>query len=130
MDSLAGAGSATAQLGRAGAIGGPARDFAFEVRTLFDTMIAARILGYARWGLADLLRESFEVTLDKRFQRLDWAQRPLPRPALEYAAADASRGYAGLSLGEALLMVIIGGTGTLGGSVLGADHRLEPIGPT
>jgi len=64
------------------------RDFDFSFGTLFDTMVAARILGYPRWGLADLLRDAFGVELDKKFQRIDWAQRPLPRPALEYAAED------------------------------------------
>lgn len=64
------------------------RDFSFSFRTLFDTMVAARILGYPRWGLADLLRDAFGVELDKRFQRMDWAERPLPRGALEYAAED------------------------------------------
>jgi ribonuclease D len=64
------------------------RDFAFTFCTLFDTMVAARILGYPRWGLADLLRDAYGVQLDKRFQRIDWAQRPLSRPALEYAAED------------------------------------------
>jgi len=64
------------------------RDYGFTFRTLFDTMIAARILGYPRWGLADLLRNAFGVELDKRYQRMDWSERPLPRPALEYAAED------------------------------------------
>jgi len=64
------------------------RDFAFRFGGLFDTMVAARILGYARWGLADLLRDAYAVELDKKYQRYDWAQRPLPPEALQYAAAD------------------------------------------
>ena len=64
------------------------RDFAFEFRTLFDTMVGARLLAYPRWGLADLLREAFGVELDKRYQRFDWSQRPLPLPALQYASMD------------------------------------------
>ncbi|HLZ71332.1 MAG TPA: HRDC domain-containing protein [Dehalococcoidia bacterium] len=64
------------------------RDFAFSFANLFDTMVAARILGYPRWGLADLLRDAFGVTLDKKYQRYDWAQRPLPPEALHYAAMD------------------------------------------
>src|SRR5579883_2890476 len=64
------------------------RDYGFSFRTLFDTMVAARLLGYPRWGLADLLRDAFGVELDKRYQRMDWAQRPLPPEALHYAAMD------------------------------------------
>ncbi|HZQ37848.1 MAG TPA: HRDC domain-containing protein [Dehalococcoidia bacterium] len=64
------------------------RDFAFAFTNLFDTMVAARILGYPRWGLADLLRDAFDVELDKRYQRYDWAQRPLPPEVLHYAAMD------------------------------------------
>ncbi len=70
------------------------RDFAFTFSTLFDTMVAARILSYPRWGLADLLRDAYGVQLDKRFQRIDWAQRPLSRPALEYAAEDTHHLFA------------------------------------
>src|SRR5207302_7012092 len=59
-----------------------------------DTMVAARILGYPQWGLADLLRGAFGVELDKQYQRFDWAQRPLPRPALQYAAEDTRHLFA------------------------------------
>lgn len=64
------------------------RDYGFSFRNLFDTMVAARILAYPRWGLADLLRDAYGVQLDKRFQRSDWAARPIPPAALEYAACD------------------------------------------
>jgi ribonuclease D len=64
------------------------RDYDFRFSNLFDTMASARILGYPRWGLADLLRESFGVELDKRYQRYDWAQRPLAPAAIAYAAHD------------------------------------------
>jgi len=64
------------------------RDFAFGFANLFDTMVAARILAYPRWGLADLLRDAYDVVLDKRYQRYDWAQRPLPPEALHYASMD------------------------------------------
>jgi ribonuclease D len=71
-----------------GDILGLKRDFGFGVTPVFDTMLSARILGRRRFGLADLLAEYFGVTLDKRFQRHDWGQRPIPPPALRYAAAD------------------------------------------
>lgn len=65
-----------------------ARDFGFEVRGLFDTMIASQFLGEEKVGLADLLGKYFGVALDKQFQRADWAQRPLSRDMIRYAAED------------------------------------------
>jgi ribonuclease D len=51
-------------------------------------MIAARILGWSRFGLAPLLKKHFGVELDKRFQRYNWGQRPLGKKALDYAHLD------------------------------------------
>lgn len=65
------------------------RDLHLETRHLFDTRVAARILGVPRVGLADLLREHFGVETNKRLQRYPWASRPLDRAALEYAARDS-----------------------------------------
>lgn len=64
------------------------RDFDLEVNGLFDTMICAQLLGEERIGLADLLRKYFSVELDKKFQRADWSQRPLPAEMVRYAAED------------------------------------------
>ena len=64
------------------------RDFGFQLANLFDTMWAARILGWPRVGLADILRERFGATLDKRWQRYNWGKRPLPADALSYARLD------------------------------------------
>ena len=64
------------------------RDFGFTFANLFDTMWAARILGWPRVGLADILKERFSATLDKRWQRFNWGQRPLPPEALAYARLD------------------------------------------
>jgi ribonuclease D len=64
------------------------RDYSFSFKNLFDTMVAARMLAYPRWGLADLLRDAFGVELDKRYQRFDWSSRPLPSAPLQYAAMD------------------------------------------
>lgn len=64
------------------------RDYGLEFRGLFDTMIAARLVGTRQFGLAALLGEHFGVALDKSLQRADWSRRPLP-PAMEtYAATD------------------------------------------
>jgi len=64
------------------------RDCDFTFANLFDTMLAAKILGWSRYGLGNILREHFGVTLDKRFQRYNWGQRPLSQKALDYARLD------------------------------------------
>jgi ribonuclease D len=64
------------------------RDFGFEVVHLFDTRVAARMLGRTRTGLGDLLQDSFAVHVDKRHQRADWGKRPLAPMLLEYARLD------------------------------------------
>ena len=64
------------------------RDFGFAFRNLFDTMWAARILGWQRVGLGDILQEQFGVTLDKKWQRHNWGKRPIEPAALAYAQFD------------------------------------------
>jgi ribonuclease D len=64
------------------------RDFGFTPVNLIDTMICSQLLGYEAIGLAALLERHFALKLDKSHQRADWAQRPLPREMLEYAATD------------------------------------------
>jgi ribonuclease D len=64
------------------------RDYGFTFANLFDTMLAARVLGWRRIGLGDALSEQFGVYTDKRYQRYDWGQRPLPAEALHYAGLD------------------------------------------
>ncbi len=51
-------------------------------------MLAARILGKPAVGLGSLLEAEFGIVLDKRYQRADWAQRPLPPPLRAYARLD------------------------------------------
>ncbi len=64
------------------------RDFGFEFQSIFDTMLAARILGRERIGLGALLEAEFGVRLNKRLQRANWGERPLPAELLEYASLD------------------------------------------
>lgn len=64
------------------------RDFGFEFRNLFDTMLAARILGKNTLGLGAMLEESFGIQVDKRLQRANWAKRPLSSAMLHYARMD------------------------------------------
>jgi ribonuclease D len=64
------------------------RDFEFECVHLFDTMLAARILGRHEFGLGAMLETEFGVHLDKRQQRANWGERPLPQHLLDYARLD------------------------------------------
>lgn len=64
------------------------REHGWEVCHLFDTMWAARILGYSNMGLAWFLQEFYGVTLSKKHQKANWAQRPLEDALLEYARMD------------------------------------------
>lgn len=66
------------------------RDFCIEVTNLFDTMISARFLGIAEFGLAALLKARFGIELDKKYQKADWSKRPLSREMCAYASADTS----------------------------------------
>ena len=64
------------------------RDFGFGCTPLFDTRVASRTLGWPQDGLGDLLAQQFGLQLNKRFQRADWGQRPLPPALLDYARLD------------------------------------------
>lgn len=64
------------------------RDFGYTFNNLFDTMVAARILGRELYGLGAILEEEFGVQVDKRYQRANWGQRPLPPELLAYARLD------------------------------------------
>lgn len=64
------------------------RDFSFQFSNLFDTMHAARVLGYPFVGLDNLLAEKFQFEMDKRHQKADWAVRPLSPAQLDYARLD------------------------------------------
>ncbi len=65
------------------------RDFGFTFANVFDTMLAARILGWPQVGLANLLYRHFGVVLDKRAQLTDWGHRPLSAAQLSYARLDS-----------------------------------------
>lgn len=64
------------------------RDYGWHVRHIFDTRVAAQLLGLRAFGLAALLERYFGVRLDKKHQRADWSVRPLPADMLRYAAQD------------------------------------------
>jgi ribonuclease D len=64
------------------------RGYGFRPARIFDTMIAAQLLGEPELGLAALLARRVGVSLDKAHQRADWSERPLARELALYAAAD------------------------------------------
>jgi ribonuclease D len=64
------------------------QDYGWHVRNIFDTRIAAQLLGLKAFGLAALLDKYFGVKLDKKHQRADWSMRPLTAGMLDYAAQD------------------------------------------
>lgn len=64
------------------------RDYSFTFNNIYDTMVAARILGWKQVGLGNILEQNFGIKLDKRFQRADWGKRPLAPELIEYARDD------------------------------------------
>ncbi|HEY4735029.1 MAG TPA: ribonuclease D [Gemmatimonadaceae bacterium] len=64
------------------------QDYGWHVTKIFDTRVAAQLLGIKSFGLAALLEQYFDVKLDKKHQRADWSMRPLTPDMLEYAAQD------------------------------------------
>jgi ribonuclease D len=64
------------------------RDFGFAFASLFDTMIAARLLGRTEIGLAAVARDELGVALSKENQKDDWSRRPLTPKQEAYAISD------------------------------------------
>lgn len=64
------------------------QDYGWRVTNLFDTRVAAQLLGIKAFGLAALLEQFFGLKLDKKHQRADWSMRPLTADMLDYAAQD------------------------------------------
>ncbi|MFN2302632.1 MAG: ribonuclease D [Anaerolineales bacterium] len=65
------------------------RDFGFHFSFLFDTMIAARTLGYQKIGLGALLEHFFNLHINKKYQRANWGRRPLKQEMIDYARVDS-----------------------------------------
>lgn len=55
---------------------------------LFDTELAARLLGWEKFGLAAVAERTLGVRLAKEHSAADWSTRPLPKEWLNYAALD------------------------------------------
>ena len=60
----------------------------FTPSVIFDTMLAARLLGERQFGLGSLVEKFLGVKLDKGSQKADWAQRPLTPKMEAYARND------------------------------------------
>jgi len=64
------------------------RDFSIEINNLFDTQLASMFVGERETSLGAVVNKRFGIQLDKRYQKKDWSQRPLPNGMIEYAASD------------------------------------------
>lgn len=64
------------------------RNFGFTFHRVFDTQLAARILGWKQVGLAAILEAQFGIVSDKRMQRTNWGKRPLTAEQITYAQMD------------------------------------------
>lgn len=63
--------------------------FGFEPKgEIFDTLLAAQMLGYKHFSLSALVERFFKVTLDKVKRKSNWARRPLSFQQLQYASDD------------------------------------------
>ena len=60
----------------------------FVPSAVFDTMLAARLLGFTEFGLTDLVEKLLGVQLEKGPQTADWARRPLTERMINYARND------------------------------------------
>ena len=64
------------------------RDYGFTFSNLYDTMIAARMLGTKELGLAAAIERHFGIVISKKLQRADWGKRPLTPEMIRYAQGD------------------------------------------
>ncbi|WP_266203848.1 ribonuclease D [Pontibacter kalidii] len=59
-----------------------------RIKSVMDTDVAAKILNYERSSLATVLKEEFNIEIDKSQQSSNWNKRPLTEAQLQYAAID------------------------------------------
>ena len=64
------------------------RGLNFVASAIFDTVIAARLLGIREFSLGALVKRFFGVELHKHSQKANWAMRPLPPRMIKYALDD------------------------------------------
>ena len=63
-------------------------DLKIRPAAVFDTELAARLLGWPKVGLAAVVERQLGFTLAKEHSAQDWSVRPLPASWLAYAALD------------------------------------------
>lgn len=66
------------------------REHGVEITNLFDTEIACRFLNIKERGLGALLEAYFDVHVDKKYQKVNWARRPLKQEMIEYSVEDVA----------------------------------------
>jgi ribonuclease D len=59
-----------------------------RIKGVMDTDVAAKVLNYERSSLATVLKEEFNIEIDKSQQSSNWNKRPLTEAQLQYAAID------------------------------------------
>src|SRR4029077_17736405 len=64
------------------------RGLNFTASKIFDTVVAALLLGIREFSLGALVKRFFDVELHKHSQKANWALRPLPTRMLKYAVDD------------------------------------------
>lgn len=64
------------------------QDRGMRPAALFDTELAARLLGWEKFGLASVVERTLGLRLAKEHSAADWSTRPLPKEWLNYAALD------------------------------------------
>ena len=64
------------------------KDCGFVPTSIFDTMLASRLLGCRQFGLVNLVAKYLSVTLEKGPQKANWARRPLTERMEAYARND------------------------------------------
>jgi len=63
--------------------------FKCHPRNIFDTQLAAEMLGKTDIGLGPLLKEYYQIDKEKKYQRADWTKRPISEEMLDYAMNDS-----------------------------------------
>ncbi|NQX27524.1 ribonuclease D [Microbacteriaceae bacterium VKM Ac-2854] len=64
------------------------REVGLDPNRIFDTELAARLLGMPRVGLGAVVEDLLGIHLAKEHSAADWSTRPLPQSWLVYAAKD------------------------------------------
>ena len=65
-------------------------ELGIEPKNLFDTQIAALLVGEKNVGLASLLEKFFNVQKESKFQMADWTIRPINPDMISYAVKDTA----------------------------------------